>query len=137
MGTYQLRIILLYCLQMYGNATLQNKDPFDGITKLDFEDTAQEGFYLQYWCKWHRQSYWLRDRLKFPHKHSLYICYCYSLCYCSFLNKIILKFCFEHLFVCQKRNKHPVPNKRPVSNKGPPPPRAPLELPKANNHPGC
>ena len=47
MGTYQLRIILLYCLQMYGNATLQNNDPFDGITKLDFEDTAQEGFYLQ------------------------------------------------------------------------------------------
>ena len=48
---------------MYGNATLQNKDPFDGISKSDFEDTPQEGFYLQYWCKWHCQSYWLRDKI--------------------------------------------------------------------------
>ena len=29
----------------------------------------------------------------------------------------MLKFCFEHSVVSQKRNKHPVVNKLPVSNK--------------------
>ena len=32
------------CSQAYSNATLQNKDPFDGITESDVEDTAQETF---------------------------------------------------------------------------------------------
>lgn len=37
-----------------------------------------------------------------------------------FIMNTILKFCFEHLAVSQKRNKHSVTNRHPVSNKPPP-----------------
>ena len=34
--------------QTNGNATLQNKDPFDGINESNVEDSTPESFYLRY-----------------------------------------------------------------------------------------
>ena len=53
--------------------------------------------------------------------------------YLSTKGHTVLKFCFEHLVVTQKRKKHSVPNMGPVMNKHPPP----LEIPKVNKYPGC
>lgn len=47
-------------------------------------------------------------------------CYCHRFCYAPLVMNTILKFCFEHLAVSQKRNKHSVTNRHPVSNKPPP-----------------
>ena len=45
-----------------------DKDPFDGINKLDVQDTTLESFYFYHIddSKRHCQSYQHRNRLKFP-----------------------------------------------------------------------
>ena len=91
-----------------------------------------ESFYLWYWCKWHCQRYWRRNRSKFPHVNWTFTVYLLVLqLLLLFRFKKILKFCFEHSDVSQKRNKRPVPNKRPVSNTSPP-----SRYQKSNKRPG-
>ena len=91
----------------------RDNDPFDRITQSDIEDAAPKRFVID---ANDTEAIYIEYTNDFQNplplsEYSLYICYFYSIRYCSFLNK------YQHWFrtftVSQKRNKYPVPYKPP------------------------